>query len=49
MEWMTIIGNSIQYIEEHITEDITVDSIAKNANVSTFIFKRDLQCYVALR
>ncbi|NLK97669.1 MAG: AraC family transcriptional regulator [Epulopiscium sp.] len=40
MEWMTIIGNSIQYIEEHITEDITVDSIAKNANVSTFYFQK---------
>ena len=22
MEWMAIIGDSIQYIEEHITEDV---------------------------
>ena len=40
MEWMAIIGNSIQYIEEHITEEISVDSIAKHVNVSTFYFQK---------
>ena len=29
MEWMAIIGNSIQYIEDHITEDITVEDAAQ--------------------
>lgn len=38
MEWMAIIGNSIQYIEEHITEELTADRIAKNAGVSSFYF-----------
>ncbi|MDD6300566.1 MAG: hypothetical protein PUA58_02380 [Ruminococcus sp.] len=34
MEWMAVIGDSIQYIEEHITDDITTDNIAKAVNVS---------------
>lgn len=40
MEWMAIIGNSIQYIEEHITEDLTVDGIARSVGVSTFYFQK---------
>lgn len=40
MEWMEIIGDSIQYIENHITEDITVDSVAKNVGVSSFYFQK---------
>ena len=40
MEWMAIIGNSIQYIEDHITENITVDNIAKSVGVSSFYFQK---------
>lgn len=40
MEWMAIIGNSIQYMEDHITEDITVDSVAKSVGVSSFYFQK---------
>lgn len=40
MEWMEIIGDSIQYIENHITEDITVDSVAKSVGVSSFYFQK---------
>lgn len=40
MEWMAIIGNSIQYIEEHITDNITTDSIARAVNVSPFYFQK---------
>lgn len=40
MEWMKIIGDSIQYIEKHITDDITVDDIAGNANISPFYFQK---------
>lgn len=40
MEWMSIIGNSIQYIEEHITEDLTVDKIASSQNISSFYFQK---------
>lgn len=40
MEWMSIIGNSIQYIEDHITEDITAADIASAVNVSPFYFQK---------
>ena len=40
MEWMAVIGDSIQYIEEHITDDITTDNIAKAVNVSPFYFQK---------
>ena len=40
MEWMAIIGNSIQYIEENITEDISVEEIADAVNVSPFYFQK---------
>ena len=40
MEWMAIIGSSIQYIEDHITEDITVNNIAKSVGVSSFYFQK---------
>ncbi len=40
MEWMAIIGNSIQYMEDHITEDITVESVAKSVGVSSFYFQK---------
>lgn len=40
MEWMAIIGNSIQYMEDHITENITVESVAKSVGVSSFYFQK---------
>ena len=40
MEWMAIIGDSVQYIEDHITEDVTADEVAKAVGVSTFYFQK---------
>lgn len=40
MEWMAIIGNSIQYIEAHIEEELSVERIARAANVSPFYFQK---------
>lgn len=40
MEWMAIIGNSIQYIEEHIMENITADTVANEVCVSPFYFQK---------
>ena len=40
MEWMAIIGDSVQYIEDHITEDVTTDEVAKAVGVSTFYFQK---------
>lgn len=40
MEWMKVIGDSIQYIEDHITEDISLNDIAEYVNISTFYFQK---------
>ena len=40
MEWMAIIGNSIQYIEAHIEEELSVERIARAVNVSPFYFQK---------
>src|SRR5574344_1348696 len=40
MEWMEILGNSIQYMEDHITENITVEDVAKGVGVSSFYFQK---------
>lgn len=40
MEWMKIIGDSVQFIEEHLTDDLSVDEIAKAVNVSPFYFQK---------
>ena len=40
MEWMAIIGDSVQYIEDHITEDISAENVAKAVGVSPFYFQK---------
>lgn len=40
MEWMEAIGKAIQYIEEHITEELSIEEIAKYVNISTFYFQK---------
>ena len=40
MEWMKIIGDSIQYIENHILEELSIDDIAKHINVSSFYYQK---------
>lgn len=45
MEWVKIIGDALEYIEKHITEDLDIDDIAKAVNVSPFYFQKDLLCY----
>lgn len=40
MEWMAIIRNSIQYMEDHITENITVEDVAKSVGVSSFYYQK---------
>ncbi len=34
------IQNSLEYIEEHITEEISIDSLAKRASLSNFYYQR---------
>ena len=40
MEWMKIIGDAVQYVEEHITESLTVEEIAHAVHVSPFYFQK---------
>lgn len=40
MEWMKVIGDSIQYIEEHILDEISVEDIGKHVGVSSFYYQK---------
>lgn len=40
MDWITGIQNAINYIEEHLTEAIDYDEVAKEAACSSFYFQR---------
>lgn len=40
MSWMKDIEKSIKYIEENIMEDISIDDIAREVNLSPFYFQR---------
>lgn len=40
MEWMESIGEAINYIESHITEDITADDVANHVCISPFYFQK---------
>jgi AraC family transcriptional regulator len=40
MAWVESIQKAIEYMEQNILEDMTIDSIAKQANVSPFHFQR---------
>ena len=40
MEWTEAISNAIRYIEDHITDEITAEGIAKNLNISSFYFQK---------
>ena len=40
MDWFTGIQNAINYIEEHLTEEIDYEEVAKGAACSNFYFQR---------
>ena len=40
MRWMECIGEAINYIEENITQELTIESIAKKALISPFYFQK---------
>lgn len=40
MDWIKAIENAIEYIEENITEDLTVSRIAGEVNISAFYFQK---------
>ena len=40
MNWIDAICSAIRFIEEHITDELTVDMIADHVNVSSFYFQK---------
>lgn len=40
MDWMEAIGSAIQYVEDHMTDELTVDMIADHVNISSFYFQK---------
>lgn len=40
MDWITSFKKAIDYIEQHVTEDIRNNDIAKNVNISSFYFQQ---------
>lgn len=40
MNWTECISEAIRYIEDHITEELTIADIAKRAAVSPFYFQK---------
>ncbi len=40
MDWVECIGNAVDYIEEHITEELTMKGIAKHVAVNPFYFQK---------
>lgn len=40
MDWVDAISKAIQYIEEHITEELTADKISEHINISSFYFQK---------
>ena len=39
MEWTKVIGDSIQYIENHMSDELSVDDIAKHIGISSFYYQ----------
>lgn len=40
MEWMKAIGDAVDYIEKHITEDISTETVAEHVHISPFYFQK---------
>lgn len=40
MEWTEAISKAITYIEQNITEDISIEDVAKHVNISAFYFQK---------
>ncbi|MBD5506114.1 MAG: AraC family transcriptional regulator [Lachnospiraceae bacterium] len=40
MDWIKAVENAIEYIEENITEDLTIAGIASQVNLSAFYFQK---------
>ena len=39
MDWIRTINNAIEYMEDHLTDEITLADIARHINLSAFHFQ----------
>ena len=46
MDWVTGIQNAIDYVEEHLTEEIDYDRVAEQAACSNFYFHAKILPFV---
>ena len=46
MEWAKAIQEAVNYVENHITEDITMHDVASHVNISPFYFHKDRKSVV---
>lgn len=40
MGWVEAVGEAVQYVEDHITEELSAEEIAKQVNISPFYFQK---------
>lgn len=40
MEWAKAVREAVRYMEEHMTEDITMNEVARHVNISPFYFNK---------
>ena len=40
MEWVEAISRAIEYMEEHITEELTAEAISAQVHISPFYFQK---------
>lgn len=43
MEWMQALRQSIDYMEQHLLEDVDTEDVAQSVNISSFYFQRGFQ------
>lgn len=40
MEWVEAISRAVEYMEEHLTDELTVEEISDQVNISPFYFQK---------
>ena len=49
MEWIESIRKAISYIEENITEDLSIEEIADRVNISPFYFQKGFGMWLFIK
>ena len=48
MEWLTCVRTSIEYIESHITEDISTQQVADQVHLSPFFLQKGFSVFTGM-